>query len=149
MVVRFEFWRGWMLFASSFFTVFGIAAALASHLGLFGFWFDAIDRTFFDVSISTEARAMRGFLMGPLGGTIAGSYLIQTFIVAVPFQRREAWAWHAILWPMLLWFCVDSAVSALHGAYFNIVQINLMPLVVFGIPLIATRSMLGEDRAAP
>jgi uncharacterized membrane protein len=92
---------------------------------------------------------MRGFLMGPLGGTIAGSYLIQTFIVAVPFQRREAWAWHAILWPMLLWFCVDSAVSALHGAYFNIVQINLMPLVVFGIPLIATRSMLGEDRAAP
>jgi len=80
--------------------------------------------------------------MGPLGGTIAGSYLMQTFIVAVPFKRREPWAWHALLWPMLLWFCVDSIISAFHGAYFNIYLINLVPLMIFGIPLLATRSKI-------
>ncbi|MGB3049904.1 MAG: hypothetical protein WBB42_02835 [Polyangiales bacterium] len=51
----------------------------------------------------------------------------------------------ALLWPMLLWFCVDSTVSALHGAYFNIYLINLVPLVVFGVPLMATRSMFRKD----
>ena len=79
--------------------------------------------------------------MGPLGGTIAGSYLMQAFVVAIPFKRRERWAWHAIAWSTLLWFALDSLVSAFHGAYFNIYLINLMPLVIFGIPLFATRSM--------
>lgn len=139
--MAFESWHRWLLASSIFFTFFGIAAAIVPHSGLFGFWIDEIDRTFFDGPIPEHSRAMRGFLMGPLGGTIAGSYLIQTFVVAVPFKRRELWAWHAILWSMLLWFGVDSAVSAVHGAWFNIYQINLMPLVIFGVPLIATRPM--------
>jgi len=143
--MEFEFWRRWLLFASIFFTVFGIAAAVAPHSGLFELWIVEVDQRFFDSSISPQARAMRGFLMGPLGGTIAGSYMMQAFIVAFPFKRRERWAWHALLWPMLLWFCVDSTVSALHGAYFNIYLINLVPLVIFGVPLLATRSMFIEE----
>ncbi|MFP6654063.1 MAG: hypothetical protein VCB25_00445 [Myxococcota bacterium] len=35
-------------------------------------------------------------------------------------------------------------MSVLHGAYFNVMLINLMPLVVFGIPLVATRSSFGR-----
>jgi hypothetical protein len=142
--MAFESWRRWILFGSVFFTLLGIVAAVAPHSGLFEIWIDGVDRTFFAGNTSPEARAMRGFLMGPLGGTIAGSYLMQTFIVAVPFKRRERWAWHAVLWPILLWFCVDSTVSALHGAYFNIYLINLVPLLVFGVPLMATRAMFVE-----
>jgi len=153
--MSFLFWHRWLLGASVFFVVFGIAAALAPDSFLFAVWIGQIDRTFFGSEvlggvITPEAKAMRGFLMGPLGGTIAGSYLIQVFVVAVPFARREAWAWHALLWPMLLWFCVDSLVSGLHGAWFNIYMINLMPLVVFGIPLFATRSIaFGPRPVAP
>ena len=138
--MKFESWCRGMLFASIFFTGFGIVAAVAPDSGLFAIWIGEIDRTFFEGEAPAQARAMRAFLMGPLGGTIAGSYLMQTFILAVPFKRRERWAWHAILWSMLLWFFVDSLVCARTGAYFNIVLINLMPLVVFGIPLLATRS---------
>lgn len=138
--MAFESWRRWILFGSVFFTLFGVLAAIAPHSVFFEFWIDGVDRTFFGGDIPRNARAMRGFLMGPLGGTIAGSYLMQTFIVAGPFKRRERWAWHAVLWPMLLWFCVDSTVSALHGAYFNIYLINLVPLLFFGVPLMATRS---------
>lgn len=138
--MRFDFWQRWLLLGSLFFTAFGVVAAVASDSGLFAFWTARIDRVFFNGAISGEARAMRSFLMGPLGGTIAGSYLMQCFIAAIPFKRREVWAWHAILWPMLLWFSVDSTISILHGAWFNVVLINVMPLVVFGIPLVATRS---------
>jgi len=139
--MHFDFWCRWLLFASLFFTAFGVAAALAPDSGLFDVWIGQVDRTFFAGSIPPDARALRGFLMGPLGGTIAGSYAMQVFVVAIPFKRRERWAWHAILWPMLLWFAVDSFVSALHGAWFNIVLINLMPVVTFGIPLFATRAI--------
>lgn len=140
--MKLDFWHRWLLLASLFFTAFGVVAAIAPHSGLFGIWISEIDRAFFANDISPEATAMRAFLMGPLGGTIAGSYLLQAFVVAVPFKAREPWAWHAILWSTLLWFVVDSGVSAVHGAYFNIYLINLMPLVIFGIPLFATRSML-------
>jgi len=139
--MTFESWRRWLLFGSIFFVAFGVTAAIAPHSGLFEIWISGVDRTFFEGAIPRPAGEMRSFLMGPLGGTIAGSYLMQVFIVAVPFKRRERWAWHALLWPMLLWFCVDSTVSALHGAYFNIYLINLVPLLIFGVPLVATRSM--------
>ena len=136
----FETWQRFLLYSSIFFVFFGVVAAVAPHSGLFDFWIQEIDRTFFESEIPAGAVAMRGFLMGPLGGTIAGSYLLQVFIVAGPFKRREAWAWHAVLWSMLLWFVVDSAVCVAHGAYFNIYLINIMPLFLFGIPLAATRS---------
>jgi hypothetical protein len=140
MTMSFDFWCRWLLIASLFFTAFGVAAALAPHSGLFDVWIRQVDQVFFEGHIPPAAYELRGFLMGPLGGTIAGSYLMQAFVVAIPFRRREGWAWHAILWSMLLWFGVDSLVSGLHGAWFNVVLINLMPLVVFGIPLAATRS---------
>ena len=84
-----------------FFTIFGVVAAVAPDFTLFEIWIKGIDRVFFEGRISPQGRAMRGFLMGPLGGTIAGSYLMQIFIVAVPFKRRERWAWHALLLSML------------------------------------------------
>ncbi|MFP6654062.1 MAG: hypothetical protein VCB25_00440 [Myxococcota bacterium] len=56
-----------------------------------------IDDQSFAGNIDASALAMRAFLMGPLGATIAGSYLLQAFVVAIPFRVRQAWAWHAVL----------------------------------------------------
>ncbi|MEL6615822.1 MAG: hypothetical protein AAFQ43_08795, partial [Bacteroidota bacterium] len=95
-----------------------------------------------------EAAAFRAFVMGPLGGTIAGSYALQAFIAAVPFARRERWAWWATLVGMLVWFVTDSTLSISHGAAFNVLQINLMPLLVFGPPLAATRRAFFEPSAS-
>ncbi|MBC8341435.1 MAG: hypothetical protein H8E63_07220 [Proteobacteria bacterium] len=144
--MHFEFWCRWLLGASAFFVGFGVVAAIAPHSGLFDLWIGEIDNHFFAGEIGASALEMRGFLMGPLGATISGSYLLQVFVIAVPFRNREAWAWHAVLWSTLLWFVVDSTMSAVHGAYFNIYLINLMPLILFGIPLAATRSMLSSTR---
>ena len=83
--------------------------------------------------------------MGLLGGTMAGSYLLQAFIAAIPFARREPWAWWASLGGVLLWFLVDSSLSVAHGAAFNVWMINLMPLVVFVVPLAATRSAFASS----
>ncbi len=135
----FEAWRRFLFAASVFFAVFGLVAAVGIHTFLFDMWTSQIDAVFFGGQPSESALAMRNFLMGPLGGTIAGSYTLQSFIVAVPFKNREPWAWWAVLIGMLVWFVIDSSVSLWHGAVFNVWMINLTPIVVFGIPLIATR----------
>jgi hypothetical protein len=93
--MAFESWRRWILFGSVFFAIFGVVAAVAPHSVVFEIWINGVDRVFFEGRIPPEARAMRGLLMGPLGGTIAG-------------------------------------------------LINLVPLLVFGVPLVATRSMFHE-----
>jgi hypothetical protein len=140
--MNFDRWTQWLLYASVFFVVFGIVVAIAPNLPLLAIWTAKADALFFPQRIHPNASALRAFMMGPLGATVAGSYLLQSFVVTFAFRRGEAWAWHAILWSTLLWLTVDTAVSVLHGAYFNIYLINIFPLIVFGIPLFATRSIL-------
>lgn len=47
---------------------------------------------------------------------------------------------------MLVWFVVDSALSAVHGAWFNIAIANVPCLVVVGVPLVRLRPYFrGQD----
>jgi hypothetical protein len=88
--MRFEFWCHWLLWASCCFVGVGVLVAITPHSGLFEIWISRVDDHFFAGHIDVSARAMRAFLMGPLGATIAGSYLLQAFVVAIPFRAREA-----------------------------------------------------------
>ncbi|GAB5533858.1 MAG: hypothetical protein Rubg2KO_01070 [Rubricoccaceae bacterium] len=135
----FRFWQRWLFFASVFFCAFGVVVAVFPNAFFLDMWQEAVARTFYSGTEPEEAAAFRAFVMGPLGGTMAGSYLLQAFIAAIPFARREPWAWWATLSAMLLWFVVDSSLSLLHGAAFNVWMINGMPLLIFLPPLIATR----------
>ena len=145
----FRFWQRWLLYASLSFCAFGVVVALSPNAPFLGPWNDAVARTFYAGAEPGEAAAFRAFILGPLGGTIAGSYLLQSFIAAVPFARRERWAWWATLGGLALWFVVDSALSLAHGAAFNVVLINLAPLAVYAPPLVATRrAFFGPSVAA-
>lgn len=73
---------------------------------------------------------MFDFMRGPLGGTMAALYVLQTALVAIPVRRGERWASIAIVLATVVWFCVDSGVSISHGAWFNVWRVNLSALVV-------------------
>lgn len=135
---RFEFWRRWLFGVTLFFIALGMAVALFPGSPLFSAWNQAAADLFFSGALPKEAAVFRSFLFGPLGGTKAGFYLLQAFIVWRPFARREKWAWHAVLWSMLLWFVVDSEVSIHHGAWFNVWMVNLVPVALIGLPLAMT-----------
>lgn len=135
----FRFWQRWLFLASVFFSAFGVVVALFPNAFFLTMWTDTVASAFYGGTEPDAAAHFRSFMMGPLGGTIAGSYLLQAFVAAIPFARREPWAWWASLSAMLLWFGVDSSLSILHGAAFNVWMINLMPLVAFLPPLITTR----------
>ncbi len=143
--MTFDRWCQWLLYLSGFFAILGTIIAIAPNFPLLAFWNMTVESAFFPDRIHPNASALRAFMLGPLGATIAGSYLLQCFVIAYAFRKREAWAWHAILWSTLFWFAIDSLMSVLHGAYFNIYMINIFPLILFGIPLFATRSILKDS----
>lgn len=136
--MAFEFWQRWLLVASLGFAVLGILVAVQPFGPLFAMRNAAIAETFLGGRWSPESISYHAFSSGALGGTIVGFYVLQAFIVAVPFRRRERWAWHAIVWGTVLWFLVDSAVSLWHGAAFNVYMVNVVPIAIFGLPLVAT-----------
>jgi hypothetical protein len=136
--MSFEIWHRLLLGASVAFAAFGVLVAAFPFAHLFAMRNAAIADAFFGGTWSVQTEAYHAFASGPLGGTIAGFYILQAFVVAVPFKRGERWAWHAIAWATVLWFTVDSAVSLWHQAGFNVYMVNLVPIVVFGVPLAAT-----------
>jgi len=137
---NFNFWQKWLYYTSIFFAFVGIAVALFNNSILFDLW-----NHYLKIWLSIEGEfpanllKFKAFILAPLGGTIAGSYVLMAFIAKYPFQNREKWAWQAATFSLLTWFVIDSSLCLYHGAYFNIVLINLFTLVVQGLPLVFTR----------
>jgi hypothetical protein len=142
---RFQLWYYWLLAASLLNLAAGILIALAPGSILFEIHTSAIGETFFGDSLAEDAEQMRRFFFGIIGGTIAGYFLLQTMIVLFPFRKGERWAWHAIFWAILLWFIIDSTLSILHGAFFNVWLINVPALLIILLPLVLTHRYFGAN----
>ncbi len=140
MKLGFEFWYRWLLVVSVVFGLVGVLVALAPESFFFAHWNAALAEVFFAGEVPAEAAHLKTFLLGPLGGTIAGSYVLQLAIVLGPFRKRERWAHVALTASLLAWFCIDSTVSLMHGAVFNVLLINLPALIGTGLPLVFTWS---------
>lgn len=135
----FQFWQRWLTASCFVFASVGIAVAGFGDTPLFSMWNDGFREAFADgAELGPETARAKSFLLGPLGGTILGSYVLCGFVAAIPFARRERWAWWAISLSLVSWFVLDSTVSLLHHAYFNIYLINLVTLVGQGLPLAMT-----------
>ncbi|MEM1055779.1 MAG: hypothetical protein AAGI52_09635 [Bacteroidota bacterium] len=138
----FRRWQKALVIASVLFALVGLLMALWPFGIVFAPWTGAIADTFFGGVWTTEAEAYHRFAMGPLGATMTGYFVLQTVIAAIPFGKRERWAWHAMVWGLVTWFVIDSAVSLLHGAAFNVWMINVPCVLVFGVILYATHRAL-------
>lgn len=144
----FVVWRRILFAVSVFLTLFGVMAAALPFAPIFAARNAAIADAYLGGEWTAAESALHAFSSGPLGGTIAGFFAIQAIVVAVPLARRERWAWWAIASGNGLWFVVDSAVCIYHGAWFNVLQINLLSLGAVGLPLLALAPVVFR-RAGP
>jgi hypothetical protein len=135
---NFQFWYFWLLLVSVLNLVAGLLIALFPGSFLFELHTVALAEAFFGENLTESTEQMRRFFFGIIGGTIAGYFLLQTLIVIFPFRNRECWSWHAIFWAILLWFLIDSTLSIVHGAFFNVWMINIPSLLLIMIPLLFT-----------
>ncbi|MCH2173732.1 hypothetical protein MK489_23390 [Myxococcota bacterium] len=135
----FDFWQRWLVVVCIVFSGIGLLVATLNALPVFGPWNDGFDTVFAESErLGAEAQAVKSFLLGPLGGTILGFFVLSGFVAAGPFKRREPWAWWALATSLVSWFVLDSAVSIAHGAWFNVVLINCVTLLAEGLPLLMT-----------
>lgn len=135
-----SFWHKWLEGACITFTLVGVVAAFAYDSPLFAFYRGQLATTFFGTAgVPTDAAELLRFAFGPLGGTIAGQFVALLYLARYPIRRGERWAIDASIASLFAWFIVDSSVSSLHRAWFNLALVNVPTLVVMLPPLIALR----------
>lgn len=136
---QFEFWRRWLVWANVMIVGVGLAVAFAGDSILFEMHNEATRSVFFNgQDFAPEVLRLKRWLFGIIGGTIVGFHVLMIFIALYPFRGRAPWSYNALWAGLLSWFVVDSGVSAYYGAMHNILLINLVALVMIGLPLVMT-----------
>jgi hypothetical protein len=139
-VAYFGFWRTYLLVVSALFGLQGVSWLFIGSFDPFGVYTNLMARTFWNTpTLTPEAAKTFSFAIIPLGATNAGYFLLVHALVKYAFPRRERWAYLAVVAALLLWFSLDTSFSVLHGAWFNVLLVNIPCLIVMGIPLLGVR----------
>ena len=136
---RFLFCQRWLLALGVIIVVFGVALAFLYPTPLFDIFRAQIDPAFWGAGELTSGTALfQQWIYGVLGATMAGWGVCIAFIAAVPFKRKEKWAWNCLAIAVSLWFVVDTFLSWRFGALFNVV-FNVLIFVAALVPLLFSR----------
>ena len=135
----FLFWQRWLLYSSLLFAFFGLVLAVFADSSLFLFYHRKLARLFWGANmIPDTVMPFFRFTAGPEGGTIACCYILLAFIAYYPFKRKERWSRNAIAVGFGAWFIIDSTVSVICGAYFQLYIFNGISLLQKLLPLFFT-----------
>jgi hypothetical protein len=134
---NFTFWCRWLWIASLVLIVFGIAMALLNQTIVFFTINRSIDATFWPAGVPEGVTGFQAWAYGAWGATIIGWGVMAAALSRFALSRREAWAWWAMVAGIGSWYAVDTAISALHGVWVNVL-LNTVLGVMFAIPLAAT-----------
>jgi hypothetical protein len=139
VMMSFIFWQRWLFCSSLLFAIFGIVFAVYGNNQLFIPYNNALAQVFgFGKSMPSSIEPFRAFIWGPLGATIACTYILLAFIAWYPFQRKERWSRTAIIVAFGIWVALDSAVCINSGVYFQIYLINVLSISIKALPIIFT-----------
>ncbi|MDO9187557.1 MAG: hypothetical protein Q7W13_16205 [Bacteroidia bacterium] len=138
-ISSFVFWQRWLFYTSLLFALFGIALALYGNNPVFTPYIQALARLFWhQQNIPADFGPFLFFICGPLGATIACSYILLAYLAWHPFKRKERWARNAIMVAFGTWVILDSAVCIYYNVYFQVYLINGFSILQKALPLIFT-----------
>ena len=137
---QFRFWQKWLTYANIMTIGVGLLCAFAGNSIFFDLHNSQTKEVFFGgEEFTPEVLQLKNWLFGIIGGTIVGFHVLMVFISENAFKKKERWAYRAMWFGMISWFCIDSGISYYTGAIHNIVLINLAAIVLIGLPLVMTR----------
>ncbi len=137
----FNFWVKYLKIVSIFFALMGTLWAVIGSFDAFGIYEKYMAQAFFGTNtLPSDAEKVFRFVLAPFGATAAGYFILQYFIAANAFAKREKWAYQAIAVAFTFWFVLDSSLSLfVHGAVFNFVMANLFSLLLMLPVLVFTK----------
>ncbi len=137
---QFNFWQKCLTYANVMTIIVGLLAAFLGNSIVFEMHNEGTREVFFQgAEFSPEVLQLKNWLFGIIGGSIVGFHLLMIMISENAFKKKEPWAYIAMWLGLLSWFCIDSGISIFYGAVHNVVLINLVALVIIGVPLMMTR----------
>ncbi len=143
----FRFWQKWLTYSNVMTVIVGFLIAFASNSAVFDIYNEYMLVHFFNGEpFPPQLLLFKNWLFGIIGGTIVGFHILMIMISENAYKKKEPWAYRAMWFGLLSWFVIDSGISWYSGAIFNIVLINLVALVLIGIPLIATRNQFKRSK---
>lgn len=137
---KFTFWQKWLTYANVITVGIGLLVAFLGNSFFFDLHNEATVDIFFGGKISNEELMFKNWLFGIIGGTIVGFHVLMIMISENAFKKKERWAYRALWYGLVSWFVIDSGVSFYYNAIHNIVLINVVALVLIGLPLVFTRN---------
>jgi len=139
-MITFRFWHRWLLGVSLYIVAFGFVLAVFPQSPLIDWCINAqVDPVFWQTAAMPEVAArFQAWVYGVLGATVAGWGVLMTFIVRIPFKRREPWAWKGLAGSFAVWYLIDTSLSAVYGVFFNVL-FNTVLLLLVAVPLAFTR----------
>jgi len=137
---KFKFWQQWLFYSSLLFALFGLTLAFFGDNPVYDPYHKMLAQIFFSQSFfPANTQVLYSFILGPMGATITGSYLLLTYIAYFPFRRKEKWARNAIIVAFGIWFITDAIVGLYYGVYFQVLVLHLLVSVPQkALPLIFT-----------
>jgi hypothetical protein len=144
---QFHFWQTWLTYANVMTILVGLMIAFSGNSFIFSAYNTSLKTVFFHSSdLSPEILQFKNWFFGVIGGTIVGFHILMLMVSEFAFKRKEPWAYVALCLSLLSWFLIDSSISIYYGALFNVVLINLVALILIGIPLWMTRKVFLSTR---
>lgn len=135
-----KFWFGWMRITMLTVVIVGAIIALVTPFVTPEFLDQKINNAFFPGEIPRPSSdLMKKWLLGVSGAVMLGWGCTMWYIVNKPFRRREKWAWRSVFYPIIIWYLIDSSVSAYFGANFNVVINSILFLQIMA-PLLSLRN---------
>ena len=139
---KFHFWQKWLTWANVMTLGVGLLVAFAGNSFIFSVHNSFTHEVFFQgTELEGDMLNFKNWLFGIIGGTIVGFHVLMIMISEHAFKKKEKWAYQAMWLGLLSWFLIDSAISVYYGAIHNLVLINLVALVLIGLPLVMTRKV--------
>lgn len=142
-----KFWYGWLKVAAILTTVFGILMAMFNRSAVFSCINDPIGHIFNQSNeFALLVAPLQGWFISVLGATMAGWGISILFLILYPLQKKETWSWKAIMLSLIVWYSLDTFLSAKSGVYFNVL-INTIFLIQFMAPLLFLRTSMIKDQS--
>ncbi len=137
---HFHFWQKWLTYANVITVIVGFLVAFAGNSFFFDLHNSYTKGVFFEgQELPQNILYFKNWLFGIIGGTIVGFHILMIMISENAFKKKEKWAYYAMWLGLLSWFFIDSGISMYYNAVHNVIIINIVALILIGIPLIMTR----------
>ena len=139
------FWFRWLQVVTIGVILYGVGLIVMPGFALDFFSLIFFSKTGgFQAQYSPEAIHYISFIHGDLGSIIIGWGVTIFLILNGPFLRAEKGGWAMFAWSMAAWF-VFGAVHSYYAGFWHNIVFNLLFLLLYAIPLMATRKYFKKE----